>query len=73
MNQQVNIDPMTGMPVQYEMAPPQPSNVMGGSKPLFNQNQQANAQGVFGDPAQRQMSLGQNAPLFKKSCGKYKK
>jgi hypothetical protein len=72
-NEITNIDQLTGMPVQYTTQPPTPSNELGNAKPVFNQSQQAVAQGIFGDVNQRQNSLGSNAPLFKKSCGSYKK
>ena len=72
-NQITNLDPMTGMPVEYTTQLPTPSNELGTAKPVFNQRQQAAAQGIFGDVNQRQNSLGSNAPLFKKSCGSYKK
>lgn len=72
-NELVNVDPLTGMPVEYTMTPPMPSNQLGMAKPVFNNAQQANAQGVFGDVTQRQASLGNNTPLFKKTCGSYKK
>ena len=70
INQQV--DPMTGEPVQFTTVPPTPSNELGSAKPLFNDGSKNYAQSIYGDVAQRQNSLGSNAPLFKKSCG-YKK
>jgi len=69
-NMEQQIDPMTGMPMaapqqQYTMNTPIPSNEMGTANPVFNQEAMGNAKNMFGDPAQRQASLGSNAPLFK--------
>jgi hypothetical protein len=72
-NELMSVDPLTGMPVQYTTQLPKPSNELGNARPVFSQSQQATAQGVFGDVDQRQNSLGNSAPLFKKSCGSYKK
>jgi hypothetical protein len=72
-NELTSVDPLTGMPVQYTTQLPKPSNELGNARPVFSQSQQATAQGVFGDVDQRQNSLGSSAPLFKKSCGSYKK
>jgi hypothetical protein len=69
-NELMNIDPLTGMPVEYTMTPPMPANQLGTARPVFNTAQQANAQGVFGDVTQRQASLGNDAPLFKKYYNK---
>ncbi|GAI78334.1 unnamed protein product, partial [marine sediment metagenome] len=70
-NQLINeqVDPMTGEPVQFTTVPPTPSNELGSAKPLFNDGSKNYAQSIYGDVAQRQNSLGSNAPLFKKSCG----
>ncbi len=70
MNNQLMIDPMTGMPVQQNAAiPPVPGNELGYTKPVFSPQAQAQANGVFGDVQQKANSV---SPLFKKSCG-YKK
>jgi hypothetical protein len=61
------IDPMTGMPVQTSMvppAPPAPSNTMGNAQPVFNDAISQTAQNIYGSPEQRQMSLGNRAPLY---------
>jgi len=58
------IDPITGMPVQTTMVPPQPSNTLGNAKPMFNDLTQNAAQGIYGNQEQRQMSLGNRAPLY---------
>jgi hypothetical protein len=72
-NKQLNVDPLTDMPVEYTMVPPVPSNELGMARPVFNNAQQLAAESVFGDVRQRQASLGNNTPLFKKACGSYKK
>ncbi len=47
-------------------AEPVPSNEMGNAKPVFNPNQAANAQYVFGTPLQRAKSMPQReiTPLY---------
>lgn len=75
MNNQLTneqIDPMTGEVVQFTTTPPLPANELGSAKPLFNKGSQNYANYAYGDVMQRQNSLGNSAPLFKKSCG-YKK
>ena len=70
MNNELTIDPMTGMPVQQNAAtPPVPGNELGYTKPVFNPEAQARANEYFGDVQQKANSV---SPLFKKSCG-YKK
>ena len=59
------IDPLTGM--EMTMQPPMPANQMGTAKPVFNQTTQNLAQQVYGGLDQRQMSMGQQAPVFMKS------
>ena len=56
------VNPITGMPVQTQMSnmPPQPSNVMGMSKPVFNPSTMAAANNMFGDMQMRQSAV--NAP-----------
>ena len=58
------VDPMTGMPLEQTMIPPAPSNTLGMAKPVFNSTAQTAAQNIYGDVEQRQMSLGNRAPLF---------
>lgn len=58
------VDPMTGMPLEQTMIPPAPSNTLGMAKPVFNSAAQTAAQNIYGDVEQRQMSLGNRAPLF---------
>lgn len=58
------IDPLTGM--EMTMQPPMPANQMGTAKPMFNQTTQNVAQQVYGGLDQRQMSMGQQAPVFMK-------
>ena len=58
------IDPLTGM--EMTMQPPMPANQMGAAKPMFNQTTQNVAQQVYGGLDQRQMSMGQQAPVFMK-------
>lgn len=68
MNQQINnVDPTTGQPVQYGVTPPQPASLV---NPFSAQAQQV-GNAAMGNVEQRQTSLGNNTPLFKKSCGKY--
>ncbi len=67
LNEQM-IDPMTGMPVETTMVPPAPSNTLGVAKPVFNDTTRNAAQGLYGDVEQRQMSMGNRTPLFKKKC-----
>ena len=57
------IDPMTGLPVEQMInVPPALSNTLGQAQPVFNQQTQQNAQGIFGGIDQRQNSVG--APLM---------
>lgn len=58
------IDPLTGM--EMTMQPPMPANQMGVAKPVFNPQVQGMAQTIYGTPEQRQMSMGQQAPVFMK-------
>jgi len=58
------IDPLTGM--EMTVQPPMPANQMGAAKPMFNQTTQNVAQQVYGGLDQRQMSMGQQAPVFMK-------
>jgi len=61
------VDPMTGMPIQTSMvppAPPVPSNTMGNAQPVFNDTVSQTAQNIYGNPEQRQMSLGNRAPMY---------
>ena len=58
------IDPLTGM--EMTMQPPVPANQMGAAKPMFNTQVQDMAQTIYGTPEQRQMSMGQQAPVFMK-------
>jgi len=58
------IDPLTGM--EMTMQPPVPANQMGIAKPVFNPQVQGMAQTIYGTPEQRQMSMGQQAPVFMK-------
>lgn len=64
-NQAQQVDPMTGEPAQYGVTPPAPASLV---SPFSPQAQQV-GNGVMGGVDQRQASLGNNAPLFKKSCG----
>ena len=65
------VDPLTGLPVQkMTNVPPAPSNTLGQAQPVFNQQTQQNAQGIYGGVDQRQNSVGA-APLFKKCNKKY--
>jgi len=52
---------------QMTFQPPMPSNQMGVARPVFNPQTQGMAQTIYGTPEQRQMSMGQQAPVFMKS------
>lgn len=57
------VDPITGMPVQTTMVPPQIAPMGGGFTPQVQQN----IQGMTGSPEMRQYAAGGiNAPLFMK-------
>ena len=57
------IDPVTGLPAQQMTnVPPAPSNTLGQAQPVFNQQTQQNAQGMFGTQQTMQDSVG--APLM---------
>ena len=53
-------------PILQNPGVPLPSNEMGNAKPVFNPNQAANAQYVFGTPDQRAKSMPQReiTPLY---------
>ena len=55
------VDPITGMPVQTTMTPPQAKPIGGG----FNAQTQQNIQGMVGTPEMRQYgAAGMGAPVF---------
>ena len=54
---------------QMTNVPPAPSNTLGQAQPVFNQQTQANAQGIHGGIDQRQNSVNAT-PMFKKKCNK---
>jgi hypothetical protein len=70
-NKQVGaIDPMTVLPAQQMTnVPPAPSNTLGQAQPVFNQQTQQNAQGMFGTQQTMQDSVSAT-PMFKKKCNK---
>ena len=49
---------------QMTNVPPAPSNTLGQAQPVFNQQTQQNAQGIYGGVDQRQNSIGAT-PMFK--------
>jgi len=57
---------LLGKPILQNPGVPVPSNEMGNAKPVFNPNQAANAQYVFGTPDQRAKSMPQReiTPLY---------
>jgi len=57
---------LLGQPIFQNPGVPVPSNEMGNAKPVFNPNQAANAQYVFGTPDQRAKSMPQReiTPLY---------
>ena len=60
----------TGLPAQQMTnVPPAPSNTLGQAQPVFNQQTQQNAQGMFGTQQTMQDSVGAT-PMFKKKCNK---
>ena len=65
-NKQVGaIDPVTGLPAQQMTnVPPAPSNTLGQAQPVFNQQTQQNAQGMFGTQQTMQDSVNAT-PMFK--------
>ena len=65
LNQVGTVDPLTGLPVQkMTNVPPAPSNTLGQAQPVFNQQAQQNAQGMFGNQQALQNSVGAT-PMFK--------
>jgi len=65
LNQVGTVDPLTGLPVQQMTnVPPAPSNTLGQAQPVFNQQTQQNAQGMFGNKQALQNSVGAT-PMFK--------
>jgi hypothetical protein len=50
---------LLGQPIFQNPGAPVPSNEMGNAKPVFNPNQAANAQYMFGTPLQRAKSMPQ--------------
>lgn len=83
MNEKYQVDPLTGMPVvsnqqapamkpqQQEMTtvPPAAFSLVS----PFSPKAMEVGNSVMGTVEQRQQSLGNNTPLFKKNCGSYKK
>ena len=63
----VGVDTQEVIQPQMTFQPPTPSNQMGTAKPVFNPQAQGMAQTIYGTPEQRQMSMGQQAPVFMKS------
>ena len=65
------IDPLTGLPAQQMTnMPPAPSNTLGQAQPVFNQQTQQNAQGMFGtqqpgsyDRVMPMSPLGKKGPI----------
>ena len=57
---------LLGQPIFQNPGAPVPSNETGNAKPVFNPNQAANAQYVFGTPDQRAKSMPQReiTPLY---------
>ena len=56
------VDSLTGLPAQQMTnVPPAPSNTLGQAQPVFNQQTQQNAQGIYGGVDQRQNSVGASA------------
>tara|TARA_B110000285_G_scaffold145969_1_gene162946 strand:- start:310 stop:1032 length:723 start_codon:yes stop_codon:yes gene_type:complete len=69
LNQIGTVDPLTGLPVQkMTNVPPAPSNTLGQAQPVFNQQAQQNAQGMFGNQQALQNSVGASA-LFQRQLG----
>ena len=69
LNQVGVVDPLTGLPVQkMTNVPPPPSNTLGQAQPVFNQQAQQNAQGMFGNQQALQNSVGASA-LFQRQLG----
>ena len=69
LNQVGVVDPLTGLPVQkMTNVPPAPSNTLGQAQPVFNQQAQQKAQGMFGNQQALQNSVGASA-LFQRQLG----
>ena len=69
LNQIGVVDPLTGLPVQkMTNVPPAPSNTLGQAQPVFNQQAQQKAQGMFGNQQALQNSVGASA-LFQRQLG----
>jgi hypothetical protein len=83
MNEKYQVDPLTGMPVvnnqqaitkqpqeqEMTITPPAASSLVSPFSPKAIEV----GNSVMGTIEQRQQSLGNSTPLFKKSCGSYKK
>ena len=66
----MNAQQIVAQPVQQMTnVPPAPSNTLGQAQPVFNQQTQQNAQGMFGTQQTMQDSVGAT-PMFKKKCNK---
>ena len=64
------VDPLTGMPIPLSPPPPPPqANTLGTAKPVFNNQTQQSAAGIYGDEISRVQSmpgaLQPQAPLAK--------
>lgn len=83
MNEKYQVDPLTGMPVVSNQQAPamQPQQKEMTTVPPaafslvspFSPKAMEVGNSVMGTVEQRQQSLGNNTPLFKKNCGSYKK
>ena len=83
MNEKYQVDPLTGMPVvsnqqapamqpqqqETTTVPPAASSLVSPFSPKAIEV----GNNIMGTIEQRQQSLGNSTPLFKKSCGSYKK
>lgn len=69
MNEKYKVDQVNNDIVEFGVTPPPPSSLISPFSPKASEV----AMGVMGTENERQMSLGKNTPLYKKSCGSYKK
>lgn len=51
------VDPLTGMPIPLSPTPPPQANTLGTAKPVFNDQTQQFAAGVYGDEISRVQSM----------------
>ena len=63
-NTDMTLQPSIPVNTDMTLQPPIPANQQGTARPLFNETAQNTAGQIYGDINARQMSLGNNAPMF---------